>query len=149
MSQSPEPAPRIGPGRTVALHLEVRFHDGFVALSTFGTEPIACRIGDGTLTPGLESALAGLPAGADETLLASGSELFADYDPDNLHWLDRQEFPPELDLQPGQLVAFETPGAHETSGLILDLDGDRVHLDFNHPFAGRSLTLRVQVLSVT
>ena len=140
---------RIAPGRAVSMHLEVRFQDGFVALSTFDSEPVDCQIGDGTLTPGLEEALAGLAAGDEETILGSGSELFADYDPANVHWLDLAEFPPELDPTPGQLVAFETPGGHETGGMVVERDGDRVRVDFNHPFAGRSLALRVRVLDVS
>lgn len=141
--------PAIAQGRTVSLHLEVRFQDGFVALSSFGAEPITCTVGDGTLTPGVEEVLAGLVPGAEETILADGSELFAPYDPANLHWVDLTEFPPDLDPAPGQVIAFETPGGHETSGVVLEREGDRVRVDFNHPFAGRSLTLRVKVLSVS
>ena len=93
----------VAPGRAVTLHLQVRFSDGFVALSTFEEAPIRCTIGD---------------------------------------------FPPELDPAPGQVVAFETPGGHETSGVVMEREGERVRVDFNHPFAGRSLTLRVKVLAV-
>jgi FKBP-type peptidyl-prolyl cis-trans isomerase SlpA len=139
---------RIGPGRSVSMHLEVRFGDGFLALSTFDAEPVDCTIGDGTLTPGLEDALAGLAPGEEQTILGSGSELFADYDPANVHWLETADFPPDLDPTPGQVVSFETPGGHETGGLVLGRDGDRVQVDFNHPFAGRSLALRVRVIAV-
>lgn len=141
--------PRIGPGRTVSLHLEVRFPDGFLALSTFGAEPVDCLIGDGTLTERLEAALVGLAPGDDETILGSGSDLFADYDPDNVHWMDIDDFPPGLDPEPGQVLAFETPGGQETGGVVLEREGRRVRVDFNHPFAGRSLALRVLVLDVS
>ncbi len=142
-----DPLP-ITPGRAVVLHLEIRFHDGFVALSTFDDQPIACTIGDGSLSPGLEDALIGLAAGADTHILASGSDLFGSRDEDNIRWMERDEFPAESPPQPGQVVAFETPGGHETSGVILEQEADRVRVDFNHPFAGRALTLRVAVLSV-
>lgn len=137
----------IAAGRTVSLHLEVRFRDGFVALSSFGAEPITCIIGDGTLTPGVEQVIAGLVPGSEETILADGS-VFAPNDPGNQHWMDLAEFPPDLDPAPGQVIAFETPGGHETSGVVLEREAERVRMDFNHPFAGRSLTLRVKVLSV-
>ena len=144
--------PTIAPGRAVCLHLEVRFQDGFIALSTFGDEPMRCTIGDGTLTPGLEQTITGLTEGTEETILVHGSELFGVPDPDNVHWLDGAEFPPGLDPTPGQVVSYETPGGHETSGVVLDRirehGADRVRVDFNHPFAGRPLTLRVKVLSI-
>jgi hypothetical protein len=34
-------------------------------------------------------------------------------------------------------------------GVVLKREGDRVQVDFNHPFAGRSLALRVRVLDVS
>jgi FKBP-type peptidyl-prolyl cis-trans isomerase SlpA len=138
----------IAPGRAVELHMEIRFQDGFVALSTFDAEPIACTIGDGTLTPELEGTLMGLEAGSDTYVVARGSELFSPYDESNIHLMDVADFPPGIEPVPGLVVAFETPGGHETSGVILELDAERVRVDFNHPFAGRSLTIRVKVLSV-
>ena len=143
---------RIASGRQVSLHLEVRFADGFVALSTFGEEPIRCTIGDGTLTPGLEERLAGLAAGAEETIMDDGSELFGVHDPSNIHWLDTAGFAAPLDPARGQVIVFETSDGAETGGLVLHRirngEGDRVQVDFNHPFAGRPLLLRVKVLTV-
>jgi FKBP-type peptidyl-prolyl cis-trans isomerase SlpA len=138
----------LAPGRAVELHLEVRFQDGFVALSTFDAEPVACTVGDGTLTPALESTLLGLAPGSETYVVAHGSELFSPYDEANIHWMERGDFPSEIEPIPGLVVAFETPGGHETSGVVLGVEAERVQVDFNHPFAGRSLTIRVRVLSV-
>lgn len=143
-----ETASLLARGRAVELHLEVRFQDGFVALSTFDAEPIACTIGDGTLTAEFESTLLGLAPGSETYVVAHGSELFSPYDEANIHWMERGDFPPEIAPIPGLVVAFETPGGHETSGVVLEVEADRVRVDFNHPFAGRSLTIRVHVLSV-
>jgi FKBP-type peptidyl-prolyl cis-trans isomerase SlpA len=146
---APEPVASIAPGRAVTLHLEVRFQDGFVAFSTFDAEPIACTIGDGTLTAALESTLLGLPPGSETYVVAHGSELFSPYDEANIHWMELSDFPPDIAPEPGLVVAFTTPGGHETGATVLELDADRVRVDFNHPFAGRSLTIRVRILSVT
>ncbi len=144
-----DPGAAIAPGRTVTLHLEVRFQDGFVALSTLGEEPLTCTIGDGTLTAELESTLMGLAVGSDTHIIGQGSELFSPYDASNIHWMDRSEFPPDITPARGLVVGFETPGGHETSGVILEVEAQRVRVDFNHPFAGQSVTVRVRVLAVT
>ncbi len=140
--------PVIQDGHAIRLHLEVRFQDGFVALSTFDEEPIGCRLGDGTFTPAFEASLKGLHEGADTCLVASGSLLFGPYDESNLHWIDRGEFPDWLEPAPGQVVGFATPAGHETSGIILALEQQRILVDFNHPFSGRDLAMRIKVLSV-
>jgi FKBP-type peptidyl-prolyl cis-trans isomerase 2 len=136
------------PGRRVTLHLEIRFQDGSVALSTFDDEPIRCVLGDGTLTPGLESTLIGLEPGRETLILAHGSDLFSHHDPENVHWLEAADFNHGLDPAPGQVIAFETPGGHETSGVVLERDDERVRVDFNHPLCGHPLAVRVLILEV-
>ncbi|WP_200332213.1 FKBP-type peptidyl-prolyl cis-trans isomerase [Thiocystis violacea] len=138
----------ISPGCGVCLHLEVRFHDGLIALSTFEEDPIRCRIGDGTFTPAFEAHLQRLRAGADTELVANGSDLFGTYDEANHHWVDQDDFPEQLHPTPGQVVSFASPGGDEVSGIILAVEDGRVQVDFNHPLSGRPLWIRIQVLAV-
>jgi FKBP-type peptidyl-prolyl cis-trans isomerase SlpA len=140
--------PMIGPGSPITLHLEIRLPDGTKALSTWGEDPLAITLGDGTLAPGLEALLAGLAAGAEERFLVSGDEVYGPRDPDNIHWLPLADFPPSQATAPGQVVAFDTPGGHELAGVVLEVNADRVRVDLNHPLSGKPLDIRVQVLSV-
>ncbi|KXX66211.1 FKBP-type peptidyl-prolyl cis-trans isomerase [Marichromatium gracile] len=143
-----EPPLAVAAGRRITFHLQVRFPDGFVAFSTFKEDPIRCTVGDGTLTPALEAAIDGLLAGTETEFAGDGSELFAAYDENNVFWLERSEFPPGLHPEPGKVIAFETPAGQETSGMVLETEGERVRVDFNHPFAGRALQLRIAILTV-
>ncbi|WP_240905997.1 FKBP-type peptidyl-prolyl cis-trans isomerase [Thiorhodococcus mannitoliphagus] len=142
------PAETLAVGCEIQLHLEIRFADGAVALSTFGAEPLVCRLGDGTLTPALESHLQGLQPGIETLLSAAGSDLFGPYDACNRHWMERRDFPPEVAPTPGHVIYFTTPSGHETTGTVLALDGERVQVDFNHPFCGRQLRLRIKLLKI-
>ena len=136
-------------GSRVLLHLAIRLEDGTEALSTFGEEPMELTLGDGTLTRATEALLVGLQAGAREEFVAQGSELFGDWSDANLHWLGRADFPDGEAPPPGSLVAFETPGGVETAGVIREISGERVCVDFNHPLSGRALRIQVLVLDVS
>ena len=141
--------PGIQPGSRVRLHLEILLADGTPALSSLGEEPMELTLGDGTLAPGLEDLLMGLDAGADERILADGSELYGPRDETKTHWLPRSDFPPRLALNRGHVIAFDAPGGQEVAGILVETEPDRVRVDFNHPLAGRSLQIRAQILSVT
>lgn len=141
--------PGIQRGSRVRLHLEILLADGTPALSSFGEEAMEVTLGDGTLAPGLEDLLMELDTGADERILADGSELYGPRDETKTHWLPRSDFPPELNLVRGQVVAFEAPGGQEVAGILVETEPDRVRVDFNHPLAGRSLQIRARILSVT
>jgi FKBP-type peptidyl-prolyl cis-trans isomerase SlpA len=140
--------PTIGPGSRITLHLEIRLPDGTTALSTRGEDPLAVTLGDGTLTAGLEALLLGQTVGVEERFLVNGDDLYDPRDPDNIHWLPLADFPPDQPTEPGQVVAFDTPGGHELAGIVLEVGADRVRVDLNHPLSGKPLDIRVQILSI-
>ena len=138
----------IGRGSRVRLHLEILLADGTQALSSFDGDAMELTLGDGTLSPGLENLLIGLQTGADEHILADGTELYGPREEANIHMIPRSSFPADSHLKGGQLVAFDTPGGQEIAGVLLEADKERVKVDFNHPLSGRSLQVHVQVISV-
>ncbi|MFZ1575657.1 MAG: peptidylprolyl isomerase [Chromatiaceae bacterium] len=139
--------PSIRSGSRVRLHLSIHLSDGTEALSTFDEPPLELTLGDGTLTPGTEYPLLGLTAGAEVEQIADGNHLFGHWSEDNLHWLAKTKFPDTVP-QPGSLVAFATPDGVETPGIVKDIRGDQVRVDFNHPLSGRVLRLCYQILAV-
>lgn len=130
------------------LHLAIHIDDGSEALSTFGDAPFDLRIGDGTLAPGLEALLIGLPAGADERVLADGSAVFGAPDPALIQTIEQADLPAGFSAEPGQIIAFTTPAGHETAGTVLAVGDGGVEVDFNPPLARRGLSIRIQVLAV-
>jgi len=144
----PRAAPARGRGTRMVLHLEIRLPDGTVALSTWDGDPLALTLGDGSLSLGLEALLAEVPVGVEERILAHGDDLFGPRSPENLQWLPSSAFPPGQGTEPGQVLAFETPGGQELAGVVLAVESEQVQVDLNHPLAGKSLDIRVRVLSV-
>jgi FKBP-type peptidyl-prolyl cis-trans isomerase SlpA len=140
--------PRIGPQRRVSLHLSMTLDDGTEVLSSFDGEPLDFTVGDGTLAPGLEALLLDLPVGTDTQLLADGAAVYGPVDPELVHELRTADLPADFSGQPGQVIAFETPGGQETPGTVLAVSPATVRVDFNHPLARRGLRLHVRVLAV-
>jgi FKBP-type peptidyl-prolyl cis-trans isomerase SlpA len=138
----------ISQGSQVVMHFSLCLDDGTEVISTFEEEPIAFALGDGTLEPALEATLIGKQAGDEQTHQLSGSDIYGDRDDDNLQWIERQEFPPSLDLTQGQIIAFSTPAGDQVAGAILQLEDSRVLIDFNHPLSGRRLLFRTAILAV-
>jgi len=138
----------ISPGSTVTLHLSLTLEEGTVAESTFDDEPLTFTLGDGTLVEGLELGLYGLKAGATQRLVLEPQQAFGLHDPDKLHRLGREEFPAELQLQPGVIIGFDTPSGEELSGTLVSLTDETVVVDFNHPLAGRVVVFEVEIIAV-
>jgi len=144
----PSSPARVQPGSQIRLHLAIRLDDDTEVLSTFGEEPVHCRLGDGSLTAGLEGLIIGLPSGADTELRVAGQRLFGAPDPAKVYWLPRGEFAAIGTPEPGQVMSFDTGAGEETLGLVRTVEEDRVEVDFNHPLSAAALSLRILVLSV-
>jgi FKBP-type peptidyl-prolyl cis-trans isomerase SlpA len=138
----------IGPASTVIMHFSLTLEDGTVAESSFGDEPLTFVLGDGTLARGLELALYGMGPGERQTLVLMPEQAFGVRDKANIHFLPREDFPPDIAPKPGLVIRFTSPDGEELAGMVLEVVGGQVRVDFNHPLAGHAITYEVEILEV-
>jgi FKBP-type peptidyl-prolyl cis-trans isomerase SlpA len=130
------------------MHFSLCLEDGTEVVSTFGEEPIAFTVGDGTLEPALESTLIGCKAGEVQTQQLSGSHIYGEWNRDNRQWIEREAFPANLELAEGQIIAFTTPAGDEVPGSVMQFEDARVLIDFNHPLSGRMVSFKSEIVAI-
>jgi FKBP-type peptidyl-prolyl cis-trans isomerase SlpA len=136
-------------GSKVSMHFTISLEDGTVAETTEGEEPLHFVMGDETLVEGLELALFGLKAGDKQSLKIGPETAYGYSDPDNIHPMDRADFPEDMELKCGMIVSFALPDGEEYPGTITELGDKQVTVDFNHPLAGHEILFEVEILEVT
>lgn len=148
--QNTEQLPVIGHGSRVSMHYSIMLEDGNIADSSrVDNEPLEFNVGDGTIIEGLELAILGLKSGDKQKLRIGPETAYGFRDEDNIHWMPRSEFEGNMVLRKGLIIGFETPSGIEIPGMVLELKGDQVRIDFNHPFAGHEITFEVEILDVS
>ncbi|GGY03667.1 peptidyl-prolyl cis-trans isomerase [Litchfieldella qijiaojingensis] len=138
---------RIGEGMEVTLHFTLKLEDGTVVDSTRDKAPATFQVGDGNLPPGFESPIEGLTDGDTGCYEIPPERAFGQHNPQNVQLLKREDFE-DIELEVGTVMSFADPSGGELPGVIANVEGDRVEVDFNHPLAGRTLTFEVEVISV-
>ncbi|WP_233279548.1 FKBP-type peptidyl-prolyl cis-trans isomerase [Acidihalobacter yilgarnensis] len=138
----------IGPHSRVRLHYAITLEDGTVADATVGEMPLEIELGSGALHPNLERLLLGRVAGSSDVVVLPPEHGFGARDPAQIQTLPRHDFPPDMNLAPGDIVGFTTPGGDELPGAVIELDDSAVTLDFNHPFAGHTLSIGLNIIDV-
>ncbi|MES9901548.1 MAG: FKBP-type peptidyl-prolyl cis-trans isomerase [Sedimenticola sp.] len=141
--------PTITPGSTVTLHFSLALNDGTEAVSTFDEEPSTLTLGEGSLTEGLEQVLYGLKAGDKQSIIVEEDDAFGPWDEEKVQLVARSDFAPELQLEPGLVIGFETPAGDEVAGIIGEIGDEQVEVDFNHPLSGSDIAFTVQILEVS
>ena len=131
------------------VHFNVLLKDGSAADSTrVDGKPVWFVLGDGSLTDSLESQLLGMTSGETKKFEIAGSDLFGPSNPDNVHFMDIDQFPADVKLEEGSIIAFEQMGGGSIPGLIRQVKGHSVKVDFNHPLSDQDVILEVEIVEV-
>ena len=123
-------------------------------LNTFKGNPATVAIGQAQLAPFMEDKLMGLSEGAHETFDLGANEAFGDYNSELRQVVSRAlllEGNPQVDtFGEGDFVEFAMPNGYRMTGQFMGWNDDKTGavVDFNHPLAGKSLRLELQVIGV-
>ena len=135
-------------GCKVIAHYRLSLSDGSVVDASADDEPLQFILGDGTFPPGVEPLFIGLCAGDQARQTVGPSDGWGTPDPNNIQYLDRDAFNDHKELAKGQIVEFRLPNNEALPGTILDINDQRVQVDFNPPLAGRDVTVDVTIIAV-
>jgi FKBP-type peptidyl-prolyl cis-trans isomerase SlyD len=118
--------------------------DGQVLQAT--TKPKLILIGsERDLPPGLEDALIGREAGEPFTVQLENA--FSAYDPSKRVTVNKQELPNQA-LEIGSRFSAQDAQGHALEARVIEIHGDQITVDMNHPRAGQTLELRIHVHAV-
>ena len=111
-------------------------------------EEISFCLGWGAMPPGLEDAMLGMEPREGKVVLLSAEEAYGELDEELIMEVPREEFAPEVELQPG--LVFETENEEEqiVYFIVQEVHPDKVVIDFNHPLAGKELEVSFTVRQV-
>ncbi|MCO7222875.1 FKBP-type peptidyl-prolyl cis-trans isomerase [Pleionea sp. CnH1-48] len=133
----------------VLAHIELSVDDGSVVDSTrVEGKPSIIQLGNESLSPELEKNLMGMKVGDKSKFKVSPEGAYGHPQPDLIHFLDINTFASDIELKEGAIVAFEQPGGNNIPGIIREVQGVSVKVDFNHPLAGQSVTFDVEVVAI-
>ncbi|MCW8330058.1 FKBP-type peptidyl-prolyl cis-trans isomerase [Photobacterium sp. SDRW27] len=133
----------------VLMHFAIKLEDGSVADSTQAMgKPAKFRMGDGSLTDNFEKCLLGLSEGQKSSFALEPEDAFGHANPDNIHHVDLTKFGADAPAEVGTIIAFAGPDGNDIPGIITEVVGDSVTVDFNHPLAGQRVTFDVEVVTI-
>ncbi len=133
----------------VLVHFTLKLEDGSTAESTRANgKPALFRLGDGSLSATLEEALLGLKAGETKQFTLAPEEAFGGVSPDLIQYFSRRDFIDAGEPEVGAIMLFSGMGGSEMPGVIREVSGDSITVDFNHPLAGHRIQFDVEVLEI-
>lgn len=133
----------------VIAHVTMKLSDGSAADSTkVNNKPTKIVMGNQSISPAFEAQLMGLKAGDSKEFTLVAKDAFGESNPDNIHYMDINKFNSETPAEVGNIITFTQPGNVELPGMIREVSGTSVTIDFNHPLAGQDVTFVIDVIDV-
>jgi FKBP-type peptidyl-prolyl cis-trans isomerase 2 len=138
---------RVKNGDTVIVNYTGKLVDGTVFDSSLneGREPLKSTLGEGQLILGFEIGLIDMIIGEKKTIEIEPNDAYGEYSTDRVTTISKTQVPP--DVKVGEtLQGMSSQGPIIIK--ILEIDGDVVVIDANHPLAGKKLIFDVEVTSI-
>ena len=127
-------------GDTVTIDYVLKRTDGEVVGTTEQVGPQDIALGSGEIFPQIEQALAGMSIGEAQSVAIACADAFGPRRDELVMDLPRANLPSDPAPRPGMVLQGETAEGHPVMMEILEVGGDTVKVDGNHPLAGEDLT---------
>jgi FKBP-type peptidyl-prolyl cis-trans isomerase SlyD len=138
---------QVADNMAVSIHYTLTNDDGEVLDSSIGDEALVYLHGGGNIISGLEKALHGKAAGDKFNVRIAAEDAYGELMDEMVQVISREMFEGIDNIEVGmQFHADVSSGAGVVT--VVNIEGDEITIDGNHPLAGLTLTFDVEVIDV-
>jgi FKBP-type peptidyl-prolyl cis-trans isomerase SlyD len=137
----------IANGHRVSIEYILTLADGTIADSNVGGPALTYEHGAGQILPALEKELLGLSVGDSRQVTLTAAEGYGEVDPSLFRTVPASQIP-EAAREVGAQVTAESSAGEQRRVRVLELKGDEIVVDLNHPLAGQLIAFDVKILAI-
>ena len=140
----------IADGTVVSMHYTLKDKEGTVIDTSDGRDPMAYLHGHKNIVPGLERQLSGKAVGDKVDAVVEPNEGYGVRQGPGPQPIPMSAFPEGADkeLAAGMQIAVQGPDGQPMPLWIVDIQGDQVMVDPEHPLAGVQLHFAVEITEI-
>lgn len=142
---------RAKPGDSVTIDYEGVLSNGEIFETTAETGALEFTLGTGMVMPAFELAIVGMSLNESKDVILAPKDGYGERQEELLQIIDRQLFGPDVELKVGQILQLNVKKegvSHQVPATVVELNQDRVTVDYNHPLAGHTLTYKVTLKKI-
>lgn len=112
-------------------------------------EPLAVKIGNMEIPPGIEEAIVEMEIGEQRELEIPCEKGYGQYQAQHAEWYPKNMVTDGYNLKVGEVIFWTKPDDGTRMPVwVTEETEDNIKLDFNHPFAGKTLSYWVELVDV-
>jgi FKBP-type peptidyl-prolyl cis-trans isomerase 2 len=136
---------------TVVLAVTGTLDNGEVFYTVEKDDPMRIVIGESSLPPTLEQTVCKMSAGETQKVRVPPEEGYGPRQKDLLQTIDNETLVNKLQPKPGMIVSIKATKDGEERDVpatVIEVEGTKVTVDYNHPLAGHHLNYSIQLLAI-
>jgi len=125
--------------------------NGDIIENIVAENPLEVIIGDEDLIEKFEEKIMGKKKGDVFEFILSPENAYGNYDEEGIVSIPKAELKEDVEgveISEGMIVPIVTDDDEEMEAVVLEIDGDIITLDFNHPLAGETLHFSGQIIDI-
>lgn len=139
---------KIAQHQVVSIDYELKNDNGDVLDTSAGQQPLTYLHGTGGLIPGLEKALEGKAAEDALEVSIPPEEGYGEFNENLVQKVNMSAFEGAEKVEPGMQFQAQGNNGEVQRIMVVEVEGEDVTIDANHPLAGQTLHFSVQVRDV-
>jgi len=136
----------------VSFYYKGKLDNGELFQEVTKEKPLEAKIGDSDIPPTLEKAIIEMKIGETRRIRLPPDEGFGPRQKDLVQTIDNGEIIKSINPKPGMILSLmvEKNGAEEKiPATVIEIDGSKITVDYNHPLAGHHLTYDLTLFNIT
>lgn len=138
----------VAAGDTVSVDYKGMLQDGTVFDSSEQRGPLEFVAGVGKMITGFDDAVLGMAEGEEKTVTLPPEKAYGMPDERRVVEWPKNNFTEPDKLVVGQPVPATTSDGAPVEGIIKEIKGNTIVVDFNHPLAGKTLTFWIKIVKI-
>jgi FKBP-type peptidyl-prolyl cis-trans isomerase SlyD len=134
--------------KVVTINYTVKDKEGNVLDSTTKEHPYAFLSGQNQILPELENQLGQMLIGSKKQIVLTPEQGYGEYDEKAVRQVNRSDFPENVELKEGMRFVADTGDGRQLPFIITNIEENDIKIDFNHPYAGKTLEFDVELIDV-
>ena len=134
-------------GDTVEISFEGKLENGHIFYKNNG-EHSEIIIGKNQVFPSLEKELIGMKIGETKTIELDPIQAFGQHIDDLLMSISKDRINPDVEISLGNVLTIDISDGKKLKGMIVDDSDDTLVVDFNHPYAGKKVSITCTIRSI-
>lgn len=140
---------KVEKGKFVSVNYKGTLENGEVFDTSEGGQPMEVMVGAGQVIQGFEDELMGMELNEKKRFTLEPDEAYGYRDENQLHTFSREQVPPDMNPQAGDVIGLQTPDGQQIPGKIAEADAEKIVVDLNHPLAGEKLNFEIEVVGIS